>query len=363
MSKQVSNIAKGIGIIMMYIHHLFYSSDIYGKYSLNFNPLSINQTLWLSNYSKVCVALFVFVTAYGITKQYSLNNIKSKNDIITNTVKRYLSILMNYWFIFIIAIIVFYTKSNQLSVYGEKGLLRIFYLAIDFMGFANIMSTPTFNATWWYMSLLIFMVFIIPIFITFQRKFGNVFLIFLSVLVTLNMSIDLSSPLGWYIFSIVLGIATASSNFYEKIIKFMSVRSINNFLILTLSVLLFTILSKFRQSYGYLWLVDALISLLICQILNTLIVKIKFISHPLEFIGKNSMNMFLTHTFVYYYYFRDLTYSLKNSSLTVIFLLIITLLISVSIDKFKNITKYDKLIILLTRKANEFLIEFESEIV
>ncbi len=51
---------KGIAILFMLWHHLFLHSVEYG---------ALTQSLAIV--SKVCVALFLFVSGYGLTKQYS----------------------------------------------------------------------------------------------------------------------------------------------------------------------------------------------------------------------------------------------------------------------------------------------------
>lgn len=66
-SKSDTNIAKTVAIIAMYIHHLFFSKETYAGFSFSFTPLSESQTLVLAQCCKVCVAIFVFLSAYGIT--------------------------------------------------------------------------------------------------------------------------------------------------------------------------------------------------------------------------------------------------------------------------------------------------------
>lgn len=361
MSKESSNIAKGIAIILMYVHHLFYSQDLYGAYSLFYYPLSLDQTLWFSNFAKVCVSVFVFVTAYGITKQYIHKKIESRNELITNTIKRYINVIMAYWFVFVLSIIIFYHKSNQLLVYGESLVSKAFYIFIDFMGLANIMTTPTFNLTWWYMSLLTLLIFVMPVLLSFQRRFGSLILLTLSFLLLLNFRVDQYTAVGWYTLTVVSGIVLASTNFYEIVNNSINQSKLRKLFIFVISLFMFIAFSIFRQSYGYLWITDAILAILVGLICEIIISKIKVISIPLNFIGKNSMNMFLTHTFVYYYYFRDFTYSFGNSALVVLVLVLVTLLLSILIEETKKVIRYDKLVMLVTNKVSNFIVKIESE--
>lgn len=357
MDKKSSDIAKGIAIILVYIHHLFYSADIYGNYAFTFYPLSIDQTLWFSNYSKVCVAIFVFITAYGIMKQFMINSINERDEISRITIKRYIKLMMNYLFIYVISIVIFYKESNQLIVYGENFNLKILNMFIDSSGMANIFNTPTFNITWWYMSLAILLIFLIPVLIIFQKRFGNLILLSLTFLLLLNFNVNLTSPFGWYILSAELGLVLANNNFFEIIQNFISQKFVYRGLAYILSFVVLFILSKFRQSFGYLWITDALLAMTYCFISYIVISKIRIVSIPLSFIGKHSMNMFLTHTFIFYYYFRDITYSYNNSSIILLMLIITTLVVSIVIEGCKKVIRYDKLVSFMISKLNNFVIE------
>ncbi len=73
----------------------------------------------------------------------------------------------------------------------------------------------------------------------------------------------------------------------------------------------------------------------------------------LSFIGVHSMNIFLFHTFIYYYYWQDLIYWTRNPFLIFLTLLIVSLIISIAIETVKkklniingkqiNVRQYDK---------------------
>ena len=64
-----SNIMKGTAIILMLIHHLFFSEEYIQKCTLIL-PFEGNFLLLLSSLSKVCVAIFVVISGYGLYKSY-----------------------------------------------------------------------------------------------------------------------------------------------------------------------------------------------------------------------------------------------------------------------------------------------------
>lgn len=55
-----TNAIKGIAIIAMLVHHLFYEHPEYGE-----------STYQLALIGKVCVAMFLFLSGYGLSVQYS----------------------------------------------------------------------------------------------------------------------------------------------------------------------------------------------------------------------------------------------------------------------------------------------------
>lgn len=68
-----TNMVKSIAIILMLMYHLFGCSvtfcEQYGTYSKLFAWDSIYS---FSMAAKICVGIFVFLTAYGITKSFNV---------------------------------------------------------------------------------------------------------------------------------------------------------------------------------------------------------------------------------------------------------------------------------------------------
>lgn len=69
------------------------------------------------------------------------------------------------------------------------------------------------------------------------------------------------------------------------------------------------------------------------------------------FLGKHSMNIFLFHTFIYYYWFRDFIYASRNPVIIFILLLTICIFVSLCLEGLKKLIcfqaieeKIDKLV-------------------
>ena len=69
-SKQDTALVKGVAILMMLAHHCFESPYRYAGYELNFFPFTESQTVEIASFFKICVALFAFLSGYGITKAW-----------------------------------------------------------------------------------------------------------------------------------------------------------------------------------------------------------------------------------------------------------------------------------------------------
>ena len=67
LSKNDSLALKGIAILMMYVHHFYLSPDRWAGYAVDFFPLTADMTVYIAEFFKTCVCIFVFITGYGMT--------------------------------------------------------------------------------------------------------------------------------------------------------------------------------------------------------------------------------------------------------------------------------------------------------
>lgn len=90
-----------------------------------------------------------------------------------------------------------------------------------------------------------------------------------------------------------------------------------------------------------------LLSLIACVLVCRLYVRnVWVLTKPLEYLGRYSMTIFLTHTFIYYIFFRDFFYSLGNPWLMYGLLLSSSLLLAVALEFLMKLTRWNKLITL-----------------
>ncbi len=345
-SKQDTLVIKGFAICAMLWHHLFSQGGDYCTF-----------TLFLAQIGKVCVSLFLFLSGYGITTQYQnfrLKNHTPKESIIdSNTIqfigKRFIHFYSSYWVIYIIFVPLghFFFERNIIDLYDLTNTYK--NIAKDVLGIAGYQS---YNITWWFNKLIIKLWIAFPLlyFLISKLKIAIPLLLFLctwSFFPCFSNDRDLIE----YTFIFSLGIF---SSLYIKNINVCC----NRIPLHTITFLasIFCILFTLNRQFCYVPFfvgtkMDALLAPLIC-ILFVVINKsfnIKF--NPFFHLGKHATNIYLLHTFIQGYYFKDFIYAFRNSILMFAVSLSICFTISIIIEfikgKFNNsnfiIKLYEKL--------------------
>ena len=358
MSKEQTNICKGIAIIMMYVHHLFYSWETVQNYEINWYPLTGDIVIWIAQLCKVCVAVFVFLTGYGSTKSYFNRNEKIKKKVF----ERYFRFLSNYWIIFLLGIILgccmgpLGAQHTIGTVYFQEGKFKgIVYFLIDFIGVANIFGTPTFNATWWYVPYAILFIFIVLYLVKVVEKLQILTIGIIVLAPRFLYDVD-GRPIFRYLLVLVLGIYFARFNIFEKLKQSPLAKSkIDIIFVTVLSIFLILI----RQRLGYYDVSEGGLAICICYYVYRIFTYIKGLNKLLELLGKHSMNLFLLHSFIIVYYFKDEIYSLENIWIILLGSFLVTFLISVIIEWTKKILHFNESI---NKLQNKMLSFWESKV-
>lgn len=345
-----TNMVKCIAIILMLMHHVFGCFETlceeYGVYSL---WLPFEEILEFSMAGKVCVATYVFLTAYGIAVSYSrkMEILKAKEAYEKFCFNRYIKLACNFLFVYIVTVITSgFRNQTIVEIYGEledgKGVL---YVLFDMLGVAKHFGTPTLNETWWYMSIAIPMIFLIPLLVICFKKFGKT-IIMLSVFVV-YLGLSRGAIVSGYFFSMILGIVFAEENYFETIFAFkiVSNEKLNSCIKLIIAIVLFVGLMDIRGDYkDYVYWLDVCAPILLSIIVMELSNITHIFNRPMNYIGKHSMNIFLIHTLVFEYYFTDFIYGFKYWIFVLLALLFTSLLGSVLIEILKEKLFYNKLV-------------------
>lgn len=135
---------KGIALLLLLFHHLFYISN--GLYD-DFTVAGVALVETISQVAKLCVALFVFLSGYGLMASTGkLQKFNWRNFYVKGFTKLYL----NYWFMWLmfVPVGIFIFGRTFKDVYQVHVGLKWF---IDFFGFSNSFGYLGYNATWWFL--------------------------------------------------------------------------------------------------------------------------------------------------------------------------------------------------------------------
>lgn len=350
-SKQDTNAVKGLAILFMMYHHCFATTDRFSQYTVSFFPLSEKMGVMLSYSMKICVGMFVFLSAYGMTvsvKRKKPDYRLTVRETVNMTTARLVNMMSGYMFIFVLVhiISVVLGKSRIGEIYGT-GLTAVINAVVDFLGLSDVIGTPTYLATWWYMSVAVILVLAFPLLIGLWRKLG-VYAVFLTTL--LPFIIDFKyKHMQVYFLAMILGVVFADGNW---LVRFTETKADGKRVLTKLlrfvaeAVCLFLLLwgRNGKYSIHLLEIWDSLIPVVIILLAFEFIIILPGVRQALCFLGKHSMNIFLCHNFFRVFWCPDFVYSFKSAYLIPLVLLGISLIFSILVELLKKLIHFERLV-------------------
>lgn len=327
-NKTNSLIFKGGGILLMLIHHLFYSpssTSLFWDYHIHVGSHDIGIVNELGIYAKLCVAIFVFASGYGLEVTFLNKELKT----LSFYRHRFKKLYLNYWFIWLlfVPIGIFIFGRTPSDVYGNHTFLK---MILDFFGLLNLIGQLGYNPTWWFYSCIIVLYLIFPLL---HRNISNRWLLILSLAVIVSRlgGLPIIAPVSRYLLPFFAGMwmARMSSSIFDR-------------LKVTDIVIAFLLLSVIRNFSNMNFVIDTLL----CVVLAVLLYKIRiygWLKLVLVQLGKHSQNIFLFHTFIFLFWFREETYITRNPLIIFIQLTVVCYLISVVIEFVKQKIGFYKL--------------------
>lgn len=350
---------KGIAIIILLFHHCFLNTQRWatvpyeklattkgwGYYPISFAPFSSHTIQYLASFSKICVAMFVFMTGYGMWVSYESQ--KKKTTMSNYIKKRMVTLMTGFLIIFVVTEILAIPTGRFIEVYGHD-FRSVVYMIIDALGLAKLLGTPLFCLTWWYMSLAIVLIMIFPFVHSIMEKYQWVVVV-ASIIVPRACGFGQSTDLFRYLLAYTLGMYFAQHDLLARIKeKFMEQNVVGKLLSLIVSLIGLAVIIKCRQNawigWKYLDFWDGFAAMYMIVISYIYILNGKWIVKGLGFLGKHSMNIFLIHSFYRDVFFHKFTYSFYYAWLDYIVLMAISLVTSIVLEWFKKLIRYEKFI-------------------
>lgn len=350
---------KGIAIIILLFHHCFLNAQRWatvpyeklattkgwGYYPISFAPFSSHTIQYLASFSKICVAMFVFMTGYGMWVSYESQ--KKKTTMSNYIKKRMVTLMTGFLIIFVVTEILAIPTGRFIEVYGHD-FRSVVYMIIDALGLAKLLGTPLFCLTWWYMSLAIVLIMIFPFVHSIMEKYQWIVVV-ASIIVPRACGFGQSTDLFRYLLAYTLGMYFAQHDLLARIKeKFMEQNVEGKLLSLIVSLIGLAVIIKCRQNawigWKYLDFWDGFAAMYVIVLSYIYILNGKWIVKGLGFLGKHSMNIFLIHSFYRDVFFHEFTYSFYYAWLDYIVLMAISLVTSIVLEWFKKLIRYEKFI-------------------
>ena len=307
----------------MLIHHLwgFPDRQPVGRYALVAPklPFTINDQnpyVAVGKYGKICVVLFMFLAGIGLYRQFCSGKLH-----LWRKIKHF---YLSYWKVFFIFIPIafFFFKDQEQLTKATVSFYNI-YTQFDLNTFIlNLFGLKTsYNSEWWFVFAYAISCIFGYVYIYMTRKCNNLY-IELLIVACINtvfyriipIFIDLSSfseIKKSAIYTLYLrqqgvtafftGIVAAKYNVLENMISRMKQHSLPCRIVLSVSGLLATL---YIRNYNSGNIYDFFTAPFIVVFFLTLIKleKVPFLYKFFVFFGKNSENIWLTHSFFCYYF-------------------------------------------------------------
>lgn len=343
-SKNETIKVKGIAILLLMFHHLFYNANQVELSGMQFLILSEAKIQPIAVAARICVWIFAFLSAYGLTYSYNMN--RGRETSLQFIIKHWLSLMKAYWIVYI-CMFVFYVVAvgNPMQVY-ENSKKR---MLLDFMGWGNFFQTPMLINVWWYMCFAQILIVMIPLIDAYCEKFGiGGFVMGFFILQYLPDGITsiYSGKYSIYFLVIILGAVCAKNQLLDKILQNSDMGRIEKagkgIGLICISILLLMFKYKIREIDQ--WQISSAVSAIVTLLI--VIVVSKYIQGGiaekiLGFWGKHSGNIFMIHAF-FYTYCKNVVYWSHNAVVSYITLACLSLFASMIIEFIKRMLHYNE---------------------
>lgn len=328
-TKEYSNAIKGIAVLMLLSHHLFFGQiqtpiHWFGGDSWN----QIFATIF-----KVCVSLFAIISGYGLSQQY-----KKKEESVNGldfAVDKTAKLLKQYWFVFLIFVpLGFLLGAKPTDIYGT-GMRGVFFFFIDMFGLFPFAGSPTMNYTWWYIEAAIAFYLLFPLFYKIMKK-HPMFVLIPTYILFAKWAGAYCREIFWF-FPFCTGIYLSQKDSLNRYITRLKNGNEDRRIHIKFSAFCWLFIWLFiRSKIGIA--VDVFFAISIIKFVICFVMDRKILKGTFSVLGKHSANIFMTHSFIYYYYSVIATpfNAIQSDIMKYLVLLISSFIVSVLIEVLKS---------------------------
>lgn len=368
-SRKDTSAVKGIAILFMFAYHCFSSVDRMQGLPVTFYPLSFEKGIYLSGQLNICVTIFLFLSVYGMTlsakKKYPdyVMTARQSSEFIC---VRYIKLMSSFWVPFLFCEVgSLFLNPSSFSAYGSEVSRVIANMAVEVLGFSEFFGTGKHIGTWWYVSLAVLTVVLLPMLLSVYRRFGGLFLTAVFLILP-PMLFDTGKNMARFLFCIPLAICCADLGLLERY-KQWSWRGrpvLSGLLKVLITFFLFIAAAYVRKSsWGMKYMEYPLVSLmalLVVLLSYSVLDHLPPLRWVLVYLGNHSGDMFFIHTFFRGIWFKGWLYSFGHAALIELVLVIVTLISSHFLDLVRWAIRYPKLVQWLSTKTVKIVAGLEE---
>lgn len=350
LKKEDSAALKGIAVLMLVFHHCYRIAEKFEKYEVVFRGFSAEQVITIARFGKICVAIFAFVSGYGLMCGY-ISKVKEKSprSIWGYSSRHLLSTASGFWFTAIVFYLLYFLRDGSFQKWGDTLSERILAVTLDIFGTARLLGTKSLNGSWWYMSAALVFILLLPFLAACIESYGGTICMILLFLLPRMLQIGFPGGTSYWSFLMIFAAGMICCK-YDFFARFHEWSSKSRKFCLTLSVLVITVFLYYQIDLKTLWEFQyAWTPFIVIVFCVEYLFRIKPLTVFLQYLGKHSMNIWLVHTFV-----RDwcgpYVFGVREFWLIPIVILGVSLLISYCLDFLKKLTGYDRLIRYVQKK-------------
>ena len=334
LSKVDTASVKGVAILIMLWHHLFLNAPEFGTFTDS-----------LAVVSKVCVALFLFVSGYGLTKQYG--SLKRRN--VESTAKflgrRFVNFFSQYWFCFILVILV--GNLCGYTFHEAYPATRNVFKCIILDAFGQ-MGYDSYLKSWWFNKMILQPWVVFPLlYLIVSNKYsalvGLIAIAFMQLYVR-HLPGNVFFLVEGGVPAFYLGMCSASHRIASGKNQRVWTLSVSFLMIPGLSVLLLKVVKDPYQAI----LVRALLALCIVYALKAFRQYGSFLA---DYIGKYATIMYLTHVLLLVL-IPGINSFLKYSFPVFLVFTVACLAIAIVIDHLEKVSRLDEMRKALTARID-----------
>lgn len=344
---QHTRIVKGVIILFLMFHHLFYAKSRYDLMKIHFWDSEGVPCIQPFAYmcGVVCVYTFLMLSGYGIyrklSKQAPVVSQNERTAPVPMVVQSYASVLRsllktmkNYWFALTI-----FAAFNILAgtLYPGTCLMdRLSAFLWDFFGLAYLSGTYTMNGAWWYMSALIFSYLLAPIFYVLTVRFPKAAFAACILIAGARYAIHPYYGISLLLYHtdiFWLGMLLARFDIPDICMGYlMTWKTWITALAgaaLTAALIALRLISDDTR-------VSIVLAIELIIVLPALLSRMKRAGRFWAFLGIHSGNIYFIHSFFYNNSFKNLLYGIRYPALVYLILAAESLLTSIAFEKIKQ---------------------------